>query len=686
MYVLSHVPLLKFLPFFILGILAGNAVSCLWLFLIVLLIGVGVLVISDYYLRSNLSRKGLVASTVLVQFILIVAGALLVNLHNQINSPYHFSKYQNPQAYVGVVSSAAKYGKTVSFEFQVDYVVLGNNLQKSIGKVNVNLNMDSNSELVIYGDELVLNKQVQEIARPKNPGSFNFKAFYQIKNVNHSVWLKSSEWRKTGRQKRNKVKAWSYCTRNKLIAHFDKHLDEDVVEFAKALVLGYKQHLPTEVKQDFSRTGTIHVLAVSGLHVGLIYGLLSIILAMKKGKLWVRVIKALILVGGLFAYELITGLSISVLRSVIMFSLFVMAELSGRKSSSPNTVLLAGFVLLCLDPLALYNLGFQFSFLAVLGIVLFAKTLSKKWKHQWWITGKLKELIAVSLCAQIFVLPLSLYYFHAFPVYFLVANLLVVPLVTVGLYLGVGFATLGLLSSAVSKILADLMEAYLRFSIGLNHMIGSWPNAIVSTPEISVLCTWMVLGFIASLSFGLFYRQKLSLNLSVWCFAAILFVYELDRKTIPDSEVIVFHHNRSSLIGFRSNQKLVVLASKEAYTDDKVFEYLVEPYSEMHNVKSIVYHPISRVDATGRIGDLVFLGNGCLGFKNELFFVDQLGLNLDLKNTKFRGVFVDGKWSSNRAKLIDEKLHFDTGILMGRNVDFEGRKWKANKQSYVIIR
>ncbi|MDH5380504.1 MAG: ComEC/Rec2 family competence protein, partial [Cyclobacteriaceae bacterium] len=195
----------------------------------------------------------------------------------------------------------------------------------------------------------------------------------------------------------------------------------------KALLLGDKSELSEETKVQYSKAGAMHVLAVSGLHVGVTYLMLTFLLGYIPYLKNSKVIKGVLVISFLWFYAFFTGMSPSVVRAVSMFSLFAFAELINRKSSILNTVFFTAFVMLLFDPLLLFQVGFQLSFMAVLGIVIFNPIFAKFFTFNSKVLNYCWKIVSVSLAAQVTTLPIVLFYFHQFPVLFLITNLIILP-------------------------------------------------------------------------------------------------------------------------------------------------------------------------------------------------------------------------------------------------------------------
>jgi competence protein ComEC len=271
------------------------------------------------------------------------------------------------------------------------------------------------------------------------PWDFDFAEWMQNKEIHFSaVGLFIAEIPNT----KPGVRDFAIRFRSYLLAILQKHLEGNELSLAQALILGVKSDLPDEMRSAYATAGAMHVLAVSGLHVGIIYLILFYLLTPLRNDARKRWLFTVICLTSIWIYALITGLSPSVSRAAIMFSLFSIGQSIIRKSDPYNIVFLAAFILLTINPLQIFSLSFQLSFAAVLGIIICYKPIcnlwmpAKKWKAYFY------GILVASVAATLFTLPLGLFYFRQFPVYFLLTNIVVVPAAFILLSTGILFLIL----------------------------------------------------------------------------------------------------------------------------------------------------------------------------------------------------------------------------------------------------
>ncbi len=311
--------------------------------------------------------------------------------------------------------------------------------------------------------------------------------FFALRHIHHLHHVAPEAMRCIGEQRGGLYRRLTYYLRQRSSSLLRAQLSAPAARaITLALVLGIRQELSSKLRATYASVGAIHVLAVSGLHVGLLYMLLLLLFQLLqlllRLPLQVGRVSAL---GMLWLYAGITGLAPSVLRTVIMCSLATLAQLLRRKVSSKHTLATSALILLLYDPLMLYDVGFQLSYAALLGILYLYPPLASSLPQQSTWLRRWAELSIVSLVAQVATAPLSLYYFHHFPLYFLPANWLVVPAAPVLLILGFLLlltSSLPLLSSGIGQLLSTVID-FITHCLGLLgrlpcHLLGPFSPAV----------------------------------------------------------------------------------------------------------------------------------------------------------------------------------------------------------------
>ena len=365
-------------------------------------------------------------------------------VNHEVNWHNHFLEHLDVQNYfTGEVKEIKQIKKTRRIVLDVKRVMSkGSASVAARGRLLVYLPAaDTLEEDLVVGQELTVYGWGRPIPGPKNPGGFDFRRFMHGQNVHYQIFVKPGEWRvMSSGKRRGGIRAMAAGAQAHLLKTLEKYLvtpDERAV--GAALILGYRGYLERDLRDAYANTGAMHVLAVSGLHVGLVYLGLNLILGGISGRRRVVVIgRVVLLLAGIWLFAFITGASASVMRAATMLSFFVVGRAAGRHCNIYNILAASAFLLLCLDPLNLAQVGFQLSYAALLGIVYLQPKIYRLVFIRNPVLDHVWKLLALSVAAQLSTLPLSLYYFHQFPVYFWLSGIIVVPAATLILAAGLG--------------------------------------------------------------------------------------------------------------------------------------------------------------------------------------------------------------------------------------------------------
>jgi competence protein ComEC len=301
----------------------------------------------------------------------------------------------------------------------------------------IQLRFAGHKKRIEKGSLILTSKSPREIERPKNPYQFNYKNYLAMKGVSHSLYLNSSQFVLVGRDisylasKLEKIRSYLIS-----VLKFSD-LDDEQMAFASAILLGDRSFLSRELKSSFSKTGTMHILAVSGLHVGIVYLLFNFLFFVKSNA-WLP-FKLVLLLVVLWFYAALCGFSVSVVRAVVILSFISLAQYLNRSSNSINAISFSAFLLLLYNPYYLFDVGFQLSFVAVTSIVLIFPKIESIYKPRFWLVKLVWQTLCLSFVAQLATFGLSVYYFHQFPNYFLLSNLILFPVVPIILCAGLLF-------------------------------------------------------------------------------------------------------------------------------------------------------------------------------------------------------------------------------------------------------
>jgi len=444
---------------------------------------------------------------------------------------------------------------------------------------DVVLFIETNKDTLQIGDKLTLNTDLNTIKNKGNPGEFDSEYFWKSKGISKIGFVSNQSYIKLG----NSISwfnKWSTKSRDYLGGILSNHFKDQELAVAQALILGDRSFLDSETTQAFGNSGAMHVLAVSGLHIGII---LQLILYILKGfsKIITRKKSLLIALIIIWIYTIISGLSASVLRATFMFSVLAISQIYEKNYNPINGLFFTGFVLLLINPLFLFDIGFQLSFLAMIGIFWFYKPISKIWfvKNKW--LRKVWEGTAVGLLAQLVTVPLTFYYFHQFPNYFILTNIGL--MLSTGLILGLGMLIFSFYwLKYIGKIAVYILNIVLIFTLGFVQFIDKLPGSVAS----GFVLNWKVvlISYALIISFYLFKKRRdIQLFLYVLSFFLISFIVYQRFSHLNYSE-ICFYNNSKLTVSIKNKEDLFCFYNGEAKDLSKI-KFIIESYIKLYPSK-----------------------------------------------------------------------------------------------------
>ncbi|MCF8345612.1 MAG: ComEC family competence protein [Bacteroidales bacterium] len=438
---------------------------------------------------------------------------------------------------------------------------------------------------MIPGKTWIFAGEIKEIVNRGNPGEFDYKGYMLRQNFRYNLFVSSFDHALPIEGLPPDPLYLPQRIRLKIISNWDP--DHAGTAILSAITLGYKSFLDKETKTAFSNAGAMHLLAVSGLHVGMVWMMLDLLLRFPKNSRFARTLKLLMILLILWFYAAITGFSVSVNRSVTMFSLVAFSRTLNRQSNIFNTLLLSAMILLVLDPDRIREPGFQLSYMAVFGIVTIQPGLAALY-HSWRKpVKKVMDLIAVSIAAQVSTLPLVLLYFHQFPVWFILTNITAIPIVS--LLLGafvlfspflIFFPEYAFFSSLLLQV-AGMLDLLIR-------SISSLPYAVIRDVPLHPL---VALGLMASIiSFvGLLIYKRVAYLLILGIFIAVttgisaVVARSMHGQTFLD----ICNFNNASVITYYSGSARTTYVLQEEYAKDP---YVADFISSLNRMPGKVFH------------------------------------------------------------------------------------------------
>jgi competence protein ComEC len=572
--------------------------------------------------------------------------------------------------------------KTVKTVLEIQAIRCNNEWTKSEGKVVLYFQKDERSVKLKYGDRIVFEPLLQEITNSGNPEEFDYKEYLAFHLITQQAYLKSGKWKVLHARPSNSLMAAADDIRLKLLSILRKNgLKGESFAVASAITLGYTNELDAEVKQSYSATGAMHILSVSGLHVGIVYVVLDFLLFFLSRKKQTRFLKAVLIILFLWGYALLTGLSPSVMRASAMLSFVVAGKAFSRQTNIYNSLSVSAFILLFLNPFLLFDVSFQLSYLAVLGIVAFHPLIYKSIYIKNKYIDKIWVLTSVALSAQLATVPLSLYYFHQFPNYFLLTGYLVIPLSTIIIYMIIFLFVISPWdwgAAIIGKGLGFLVD-FMNSSI---KTIENLPGALISNIPFNLL--QVIFSYAAILTMLLFVLRKKIIFLRLF-FISVIFILGVSiyqkYESLALRKFYVYNIQGVSAINFIDGNNNVLFSDIEKQTSK--LNYALKGNWLSLGVEKERVIPFSQLKEQFLFTNLLTTNNENLFFKKNFF--DFYGKRIVIVRENFKTndslkVFIPVDYmvlSKNIKMSISDLLKgFKPKQII---IDSSNSKWKLEK-------
>ncbi len=622
----------------------------------------------------------------LVFAILFLSGFQLTNFHTEKYNSNHFSNYSDAEI-IYAKCNKMSLEKEKSYKIVMEILAVRKNAKwiETSGTAICYFKKDSLSKQLHYGDCVVMKTKFNEVKPPQNPGEFNYKQYLSFHNIYHQAYIPSKNWKLLERNQGNPILYASYNLREYLLNIFrENNITGDEYAVGSALVLGYTDHLDQDLIRAYASSGAIHVLSVSGLHVGIIYIVANFLLMFLDKIRFGKAIKIFLLLFILWFYATLTGLSPSVLRSAAMFSIIVIAKGWKHDTNIFNTLSVSCFALLLLNPYLIMDVGFQLSYLAVLGIVAVQPWLYEKWQPHNWLMNHIWALTTVSIAAQLVTFPLALLYFHQFPNYFLISNLIVIPLSTIILIYGLFVLAVGkiaIVGTFCAKVFSWIVWLLNEFVFITDKTPGSLTQGI----SISIFETYMIYALIVCILVFLFQKRQRFIFYTLGILITILSiqVYENYRER-NQKMFVVYNTPKTSAINFIFGKEYYLLAdSSLLHSNSKMLFHI------RHHVwdSGIEKENNLELEKTKSIrSENILLKNNFIRFQSKnIYIVDSLHrLYSDLKQKLKVDYIILSRNAKVQIKDLQKQFNFEKIIIDSSNSQWKNDKWKKECEELKI--
>lgn len=559
----NNIPFFRLLAPFVAGIITGNFFEFNFYFFVTLL--AVMLFVSLFQMPGLYSYRYGYIHGMIVNIALFICGfsILTIGSLSQKTSAITYWDGRKTQLIFTIKDPPVETKKTYRITVERVCFFENNDWRELEKDLIVYVDKENGKPAIEYGDVFLAEGYINKVVSLGNPYEFDYAKYLNSHGIGFVMNSNSGKWIKLGNNPSSYIKKYSIITRNYMLNRMMKfNMTNHEYQVAAALLLGSTDELDKDVEQIYIYTGTVHVLSVSGLHVGLIYLLLSFVFSFSNKWKFGKYFGVIFIVLFLWAYAFITGLSPSVLRATVMFNFVVIGGLIKRNINVYNSIFASAFFLLLINPVILFDVGFQLSYLAVIGIVMFYKGIYSLLTLENYITDKIWSVVAVSISAQIFTFPLSLYYFHQFPLYFILSNIFAIPLVTAIMYVGVTSLLLifvpvvsGVLFFFLSKLIFVLNTGLVFFE--------SMPSSVISNISFEFIDTVFIYVFILMATAFFFYKRYAYLTFSMLTIIGFLCyrIALLDRCE-KQNRVVVYNFKGVTAIEFMSANTSYVYLNK----------------------------------------------------------------------------------------------------------------------------
>jgi len=687
----GEIPVVLLLVPFLLGLALGmQFMSAVYLpALAIAIVGVAAafIVLNLNYRRWAIYKARWIGG-LLMAMILFSAGWISVISYNELNNRRHFSKIQSQFLAVSINNEPQFKNGLVRFSATVRQSINQRQTAEANGTLLLTLK-DSDAISLQYGDELLIPASYTPVDPPFNPAEFNYKKYLAHQNIYYQEFLFPGQYKLLKHDTGNPFIAYALKLRQQMVVLFKQKMhDPDAIAVASTLILGYKTDLSNDVLQAYSKTGTIHVLSVSGAHVAIIYLLMQWMLGFLNRYKYGRHLKMMVMILLISYYAMLTGFSPAVCRAAVMIGMVIIGNTFVRHINMLNILAISALLLLLYNPFFITDVGFQLSYLSVAGLIVLQPMVYQwfQFKNKW--IDKLWALCSVSVAAQVITFPLSAYYFHQFPVYFLFSNLLIIIPTMVIMYSGIAYLLLAW-EPWLSTALAWVLEQSILLMNKALGIIEHAPFASINKIWFSTAEYLLCYAFIIGLFYFLYDKKPWLLKFSMGCLFLLCVSISVKRYRADNSSSVAFLNLRKNTgIVFKNGNKAVVLTN---LTDtDKNYKYTIQPYLDSCKISKADVYNLDQ----GISKNYLKKQGGLIQFNHQkIMLFDKQTLHLQLpqklktdylyitgnpyadltqinKNYDYQTLVIDG---SNSGKLIDQleqqarEKHINYSILK-RNI------------------
>lgn len=551
-------PLIRISLFFVLGILLYPYIT--FTFIQLFLVSTIVLLAFVFFIYT---KKLLKYSSAIIFILALFSGLSTSSIHDEKLKKNHFTHHKNIKNENEVIVELGEKLKSSSNNTRYEASVLKINGEQTEGKIIVSIKNNIDIPNFDYGTLVRFVAKINPIISNKNPNQFDYKKYLENKNIFGQIQISTNDF-SYAVPSHFSVRTLASQIRNTILNNLEKHhFNKEELHVFGALLLGQQQDISKDIMRDYQYAGAIHVLSVSGLHVGLLLGFLTFLLSPLANTKKNAILKLFIILLSLSFFGILAGLTPSVLRSVTMFSFVAIGMCFRRSVNFYNTLLISAFLILLFNPSFIYDVGFQLSYFALFFIVWAQPLLASLFKPKNKIVTSIWDIITVSTAAQIGTLPISVYYFHQFSGLFFITNCLILPLLSIIMGIGIIVLIMGATNIVWTPIL-KLMELSIWLINYIIHKIAALEQFIIKDIPFT---KWMMIGLYLVIIAWIILLKKPNFRKTTIAFLSILFfqiVLIENKKSIENNEeFLIFSKPKSSLLIERKGSEITLISNSD---------------------------------------------------------------------------------------------------------------------------
>jgi competence protein ComEC len=586
----AEMPLMLLLLPFLGGLTFSVIFPCggfiFWLYIVFYVILAGFVLLNIAYRKFDIYKVKWIGG-ILVNLLLLLGGMCCLEARREINFADHFSKEKSDYLIIRITDEPKASDNMVRFTAIAEQAKSPNSVKAVTGNLMISVRVDSASKnKFAYGDEVLIPSNFTPVEPPLNPAEFNYKAYLAHQNIYQQSFLIAHQVVVLKQNQGNILVAQALQLRQHLVEKLRASIrDTDALAVASTIILGYRADLRKEVQEAYSKTGTMHLLSVSGMHVGLIYLLISFVLAFLPPQKYGKVIKAVLSILAIWCYALITGFSPAVCRASLMLSMFIVGFAFNRHINRLNLLAVSAFILLLYNPFLITDAGFQLSYLAVFGIIALQPVIYKRANFKSKLARELWAVCSVSIAAQVILFPVSAFYFHDFPVFFLASNVFIIIPSLIIMYGGIFFLVLPHIP-VVSAALAWLLEKTVMVMTATLSAIEHAPLGSINKIWLKPIESVLFYALLICTFYVIVNKNKTALKLSflfVTLIAISISVKVYDSMTT--SNITFFSLRKNSAVLFRNGNRAVLISDLKP--NDKNYQYSIQPYLDSCKITDV---------------------------------------------------------------------------------------------------